>query len=132
MNTPATVERFIQLRAQGRTILSISEELQVAPRTLNKWQKKYRQDLNYHRNVELEKVQDKHLRSHEKELECLSNQLKRVEEVLHERRLSACSTESLFAMSIALRSQIRKQRIEPVFDDADDSTTETPDETPSI
>ncbi len=123
MNTEK-IDRFLELRSKGRTFAAIAAELEVTPRTLMNWQKQHRQELDNRRSMEIEQIQDKFIRSHEKELECVSTMLQRVEEVLHERQLKYCSTESLFAMACRLRNELRKIRIEPVFEFDDDLTDE--------
>jgi cell division protein ZapA (FtsZ GTPase activity inhibitor) len=58
------------------------------------------------------------LGSHEEQLRRLTAELDRVMAVLGKRRMDVLSTESLFLMAATLRSQIRKQRINPVFCDS--------------
>ena len=107
--------RFIDLRAQGRSLARIADELHVSKRTLIAWQRKFREEIADLKSVELEALQDKVLASHEAELSHLADQLARVDSVLGKRKIEYVSTEFLFGMAASLRSQIRKQRVVPVF-----------------
>ena len=87
----------------------------MSKRTLIAWQHKFREEIADLKSVELEALEDKVLASHEAELSHLADHLNRVESVLGKRKLEYVSTEFLFAMASSLRSQIRKQRVVPVF-----------------
>jgi orotate phosphoribosyltransferase-like protein len=127
MHPAETHNRFIELRSQGWTLARIAGELNVSKRTLIQWQRQHQAQIADLRALELEALQDRVLASHEKELASLASQLDRVEAILAKRKLECLSTEFLFCMAGALRSQIRKQRINPVFPGA--SSPATPAET---
>ena len=138
MHNTETHHRFIDLRAQGLSLARIADELHVSKRTLIAWQHKFRDDIADLKSVELEALQDKVLASHEIELSRLAEHLNRVEAVLGKRKLEYVSTEFLFAMASSLRSQIRKQRVVPVFStspsgdpsEPPDTKPQTPDPKP--
>ena len=115
MHNTESHHRFIELRAQGRSLARIAAELQVAKSTLIPWQRKFHRQIADLKNVELEALQEKVLASHEVELSQLAGHLNRVETVLAKRNLEYLSTEFLFCMSGNLRTQIRKQRVVPDF-----------------
>ena len=115
MHDEKTVQRFIDLRAQGWSLARIAAELRVAKCTLIDWQRQFHREIADHKSVELEALQEKLLASHEDELSRLAGHLNRVEAVLAKRNLEVISTEFLFCMAGALRAQIRKQRVLPAF-----------------
>ena len=71
------------------------------------------------------------LASHEIELSRLAEHLNRVEAVLGKRKLEYVSTEFLFGMAASLRSQIRKQRVVPVFSASPSGDSPEPNPQPS-
>lgn len=111
MHTSKTHHRFIELRAQDWSLSRIAAELQVSKPTLIAWKTRFRQEIADLKSVELEALEERVLASYEQELTCLANHLKRVESILSRRNLEVISTEFLFSMAGALRSQIRKQRV---------------------
>jgi transposase-like protein len=121
MHTPETRQRFLELRAQGRTLASLAEQLNVTPRTLFNWHHQYRAQINAFRNLRLEALQEKLLASHENELATLANQLQRVDQILAQRDWECLATEFLVSLATGLRSKIRKQRLNPVFEPLPDS-----------
>ena len=115
MHTTDTRHRFIELRAQGWSLARIAAEIGVSKPTLIQWQRQFEREIMDLKSVELEALQEKVLASHEEELSRLSGHLSRVETILAKRNLDALSTEYLFCMAGALRSQIRRQRVMPQF-----------------
>ncbi len=115
MHTIDTRHRFIELRAQGWSLARIATEIGVSKPTLIQWQRQFEREITDLKSVELEALQEKVLASHEEELSRLASHLSRVETILARRNLEVLSTEYLFCMAGALRSQIRRQRVVPQF-----------------
>ena len=111
MYNAETHNRFIELRAQGWSLAHIAAELDVAKCTLIDWQQKFHREIADLKSLELEALQEKVLTTHEQELSRLAGHLNRVESILAKRNFEYVSTEFLFSMAGALRSQIRKQKV---------------------
>ena len=110
-----THNRFVELRAKGWPLARIAAELQIAKGTAVEWERQHRAQIADLRNLEIEALQDRILASHEAELAALAGQLQRVEDILAKRKFECLSTEYLFCMAGALRSQIRRLRVNPTF-----------------
>ena len=115
MHTTDTRHRFLELRSQGWSLARIATEIGVSKPTLIQWQRQLEREITDLKSVELEALQERLLASHEEELSRLASHLSRVEAILAERNLKVLSTEYLFCMAGALRSQIRRQRVLPQF-----------------
>ena len=118
MHTTDTRHRFLELRSQGWSLARIATEIGVSKPTLIQWQRQLEREITDLKSVELEALQERLLASHEEELSRLASHLSRVEAILAERNLKVLSTEYLFCMAGALRSQIRRQRVLPQFSSA--------------
>jgi transcriptional regulator with XRE-family HTH domain len=119
MHPNDTRHRFLELRAQGWSLARIATEIGVSKPTLIQWQRQFEREITDLKSVELEALQEKVLASHAEELMRLAGHLSRVEAILAKRNLEFLSTEYLFGMAGALRSQIRRQRVLPQFSSPD-------------
>jgi transcriptional regulator with XRE-family HTH domain len=128
MHDQTTRNRFIELRAQGWSLGRIAAEIGVSKPTLINWQRQFQREISDLKSVELEALQEKILASHEEELGRLASHLSRVEAVLAKRNLEVLSTEFLFCMAGALRSQIRRQRVLPEFSSSAEPVAAAPAE----
>jgi hypothetical protein len=113
MHSTETQHRFIELRAKGRSLASIAEEISVSKRTLIDWNRQFETEIADFKVVELEALHEKVLTSHEAELTRLAAHLDRIETVLAKRNLDYVSTESLFCLAATVRAQLRKQTALP-------------------
>ena len=115
MHSVDTKGRFLELRAKGWSLARIAAQIAVSQRTLVDWSRQHYAEIRTLRAVELEAVQEKILATHEHELACLAQQLSRIEAELATRKLHCETTPDLFRLAAALRSEIRKARLEPDF-----------------
>jgi transposase-like protein len=102
-------QRFVQLRAQGRTYSTIAQELGVCKRTLINWSHKFQYEINNQRAIELEALQEALVATREVRARALAAQLAAVEEEIKKRDLSQVSTSRLYSMADALRRQILRE-----------------------
>ena len=102
-------QRFIQMRAQGRTYKSIGEELGVCKRTLINWSRKFQYEINNQRALELEALQEQLVSTREARARALAGQLHAVEEELKKRDLTQVPTSRLYSMADSLRRQILRE-----------------------
>jgi hypothetical protein len=113
MHATDTRLRFVELRAQGWSLVRIAAELQVAKCTLVEWNRAARQEIHDRKSVEIEAMRERILVSQELELQRLTTQLNRIEAVLAKRCLDCLSTESLFMLAATVRAQLRRAGAAP-------------------
>ena len=113
MHGTDTKSQFLELRAKGWSLARIAAQINVSPRTLVDWNRQHRDELTSLRALELEALQEKILATHEIELTHLSQQLKRVEKAVAQRKLEFVDTEDLFRLSSLLRAELCKVRLDP-------------------
>src|SRR5215467_1785944 len=106
MHAPETIQRFIELRAQGSTYARLMAELNVTKPTLIAWSRKHQFEIQNLRAIELEALRDKWLACTTERVNGLGEQLRRVETELAKRDLSGLSTPQLMAAARTLRRQI--------------------------
>lgn len=106
MHDEKTVQRFIELRAQGRTYVQLMAELGVSKPTLIAWSRKHQFQIQNLRAIELEAVADQWLDSIANRVRGLGEQLRQVEAELSTRAVKDLSTTQLYALARSLRRQI--------------------------
>ncbi len=109
MNDIETQQRFVLLRAEGRSFKRIAEELKVSKTTLVKWSRKYQFEIQNQRAIHLEALQEKWLSSRENRVDSLGGQLQQMEAELAKRDVATLTTGQLFALTTSLRRQIRQE-----------------------
>jgi len=115
MHDQETQQKFVALRAQGRSFNGIATELNVARRTLIDWSRKFRFEIQNERAIELEALQEKYVASREERLRRMGEQLGAVEEELKKRSITELSTTRLFALAESLRRQMQRETGEVRF-----------------
>ena len=115
MHDQESQQKFVELRVQGRSFTRIASELNVSKRTLINWSRKFQFEIQNHRVVELEALQEKYLASREEQVARLGEQLTEVEEELKKRSMTDLSTLSLFTLAESLRRKIKQETGEVRF-----------------
>ena len=100
-------QRFIQLRAEGWSFARIAQDLGVSKPTLIKWSRKYRFEIQNHRAILMEQLQEQWLSEHSTRVAALGEQLRKVELELSTRDISGLTTSQLFNLAASLRRQIK-------------------------
>jgi len=108
MHDPQTVNRFIELRAQGWTFARLEPELNVSRPTLIAWSRKHQFTIQNLKAIELESLAEQWLTSTTERVKHLGTCLRQVEGELSRRNLGELTTSQLFALSRALRRQIEQ------------------------
>jgi len=108
MHDDKTVQRFIELRAQGWTYARLMTELNVTKPTLIAWSRKHQFQIHNLKAIELEALREKWLASTTDRVNALGEQLRRVESELAAREPAALTTPQLFALARSLRRQIEQ------------------------
>lgn len=108
MHDDQTVQRFIELRAQGWTYARLMAELNVSKPTLIAWSRKHQSQIQNLKAIELEALREKWLASISARVATFGTQLQQVEAELSQRDLTALSTLQLFGLARHLRRQIEQ------------------------
>ena len=106
MHTPETVQRFVELRAQGWSYARLMTELNVTKPTLIAWSRKHQFDIQNLHAIELEALREKWLASTTERVDKLGMQLQSIETELARRDLSTLNTPQLLTAARDLRRQI--------------------------
>src|SRR5215469_16424379 len=85
MKDQETVQKFIELRAQGWSFTRIATELGVAKSTLTEWSRKFRFEIHNRRALVLDDLQDRILGTVQHRVASLAEKLGRVEQELRQR-----------------------------------------------
>jgi hypothetical protein len=101
-----TVQRFIELRAQGRTYAQLMAELQVSKPTLIAWSRKHQFQIQNLKAIELEALAAKWLASVTDRVNAFGEQLRRIEAEIAKRDPAELTTAQLYTLARHLRRQI--------------------------
>ena len=108
MHDENTVQRFIELRAQGWSYARLMTELNVTKPTLIAWSRKHQFQLQNFKAIELEALGEKWLASTADRVNGLGEQLRQVEGELSQRNLGDLTTLQLYTLALSLRRQIEQ------------------------
>ena len=106
MHDDNTVQRFIELRAQGMTYARLMTELNVSKPTLIAWSRKHQFSIQNLKAIELEALGEKWLASTADRVNALGEQLRHVERELAQRNVGDLTTPQLYTVARSLRRQI--------------------------
>ena len=106
MKDQETQQKFVELRARGRSFARIAEELQVSKRTLIEWSRKFQFEIQNQRAIELEALRERYLATRDEQARQLGERLREVEAELATRQVAELSTPRLFTLAESLRRQL--------------------------
>jgi hypothetical protein len=109
MHAPETRQKFVELSAQGRSLLHIAGELGVAKSTLIEWSRQFRFEIQNQRALELDDLRNKLLGPRQKHAAELAEKLAAVEAELRRRDLTQVSTPRLYSLADSLRRQLERE-----------------------
>jgi hypothetical protein len=109
MKDQETVQKFIELRAQGWSFVRIAAELGVAKSTLTEWSRKFRFEIHNRRALVLDDLQDRILGTVQSRVAGLAEKLGKVENELRQRDLKELTTSQLYSLGASLRRQIERE-----------------------
>jgi len=102
-------QRFLELRAQERSLRSIEKEIGVNRRTLAKWESEHKEELENLKAIELDAMRDEYLMTSCGRVELLGGQLKRLAEELERRDLSDIPTSKLIELTLKLSTSLNAE-----------------------
>jgi hypothetical protein len=106
-------ERFIELRAKGLSLVTISKELKKTRQTLASWNNELQEEIANAKGIELEALYEQHFLSKEHKIKNFSKLLTKISEELDKRDFESVSTEKLIDIKIKLTEQLKAEYIEP-------------------
>jgi len=109
MKDQETIQRFINLRAQGMAFAKIADELKVSKPTLIEWSRRYQFEIQNLRTVETEALAAQCLASRQHRWEQLGLHLRQVEEELAKRDLSEIPVSQLLSHAARLRAETGRE-----------------------
>jgi len=116
MKSAQTKQKFLELRAQGKSLRAIEMEIGTSRGTLAKWEQDYREELTNLKAIELDAMREKYLLTNQAQLDLLGTQFTRLKEELEKRDLSDVPTPKLFELvlkySTRLAEDFPAQRID--------------------
>ena len=109
MKDHETVQRFIELRAQGLSFARIAQELAVSKNTLIEWSRSHQFEIQNLRSIETELLAERCFASRQQRWESLARHLARLDEELAKRDLSQVPTARLFHLASLLRAEVHRE-----------------------
>jgi hypothetical protein len=106
MHDGNTIQRFIELRAQGWSYARLMTELNVTKPTLIAWSRKHQFQIQNLKAIELEALGEKWLASVADRVNGLGEQLRKIESELGRRDVGDLTTTQLYSLARSLRRQI--------------------------
>lgn len=111
MKDQALKDRFIELRAQGKSFSRISEEINVSKPTLITWSHELGERIKNLRAIHDEALYEKYRLTQEHELQILSRQLEVIEKELETRPVFDVPTDKLYGLLFKVMEETRKGRM---------------------
>jgi transcriptional regulator with XRE-family HTH domain len=109
MKDNETKDRFVELRAQGKSFATIAEELNVSKPTLIEWSKDLQVEIANLRAVNVEALHERYRLTKERQLQALSHQLETVEAEIEKRGLTDVPTDKLFNILFKLSDELQEE-----------------------
>jgi transposase-like protein len=105
----AVKDRFLDLRAAGKSLRAIAEELNVHPNTLFRWNKQLKDQVAERRALELEVLAEKYYMLREKRITLIGRQLERIIQDLDRYNLEDVSTPKLLDLLLMYTAALRRE-----------------------
>jgi transcriptional regulator len=105
-----TQHRFLELRAQGKSLRTVADELAVGRQTLVRWEREYKEQIENLKAMELDALLERHRLTVQAQIERYGVELKRVTEELQKRDLADVPTPKLYDIMIKLHVRVEGAR----------------------
>ena len=100
------IQKFLVLRAQGKSFRTIEKEIGTNRGTLAKWEREHLEELKNLKAVERDTMREKYLLTNHAQLELLGTQFTRLKEELERRDLSDIPTPKLFELVLKYSTRL--------------------------
>jgi hypothetical protein len=108
MHTQETKDRFLELRAKGRSLADIADALNVSKRTLVDWNRELQTEIHALRAVEREALHHRILDTREADIDLLASIQKKISSVLADRDLVGLRTKEVLRLYLQFRHEAEK------------------------
>jgi len=109
------IEKFMELRAKGKSFNQIAQQLKVGKQTLIDWNKEFKEEVANRKALEIEALQEKYFLTVQKSIEFYGSKIQRLENELKHRELLEVQTEKLFELLLKYRAALKDLSMEPIF-----------------
>ena len=109
MRDQETKERFMVLRAKGKSFSSIAQELNVSKQTLINLSRDLKGEIENLESIEVEALREKYSLTTQKRLEFLGESLNKIKSELESRDLSQIPTDRLLTMYFGCLKQLQAE-----------------------
>ena len=101
-----TKHRFVELRAQGKSLGTVADELTVGLQTVVRWERELKEQIENLKAMELDALLERHQLTVQAQIERFGFELKRVTEELQKRDLAGVPTPKLYDIMIKLHARV--------------------------
>ena len=116
MHDNDTKDRFIELRAAGKSLASIASNIGVSKSTLIDWNRRLQPEIRQLRALEFEAFYEKTVASRKQEVTSMVSFLKKIEHILDIRTFGGSPDKVLFDYYLLFRRELRDMRSELAAD----------------
>lgn len=109
MKDSQSKQRFIQLRAEGRSYESIAQELKVCKNTALKWGHELADDINNLKFTICDNIIEQYKISIHEKLVKLFEEIKKVDAAIQQKNYNELSTKDLILLREKLENKMRKE-----------------------
>lgn len=108
-------EKFIELRAEGRTLVKVAKELKIAYNTAVDWNKEFLEEIDAAKAFQVEEMMEKYRMTRDKRIEMYGERLLALQDELAKRDLSEIPTGKLFEMMMKCSKELQTEIGTPKF-----------------
>ena len=101
-----TKERFVELRAQGRSFDSIADELKMSKTTLIKWSRELEKEINNAQYLAYQRLIEQYKLTKIERADLIMQALQRVNDAIGQKDVNAMSIKELLMLSDKLENQL--------------------------
>jgi len=114
-HSPEIKNKFIEMRAEGRTLSAIAKELGIARNTAVNWSRELSEEIAAIKAFKTEEMIEKYRMTKEKRIEVYGNRLLAIQDELAKRDLSEVPTNKLFDMEVKCSKVVEAEISNPAF-----------------
>jgi hypothetical protein len=103
-----TKQKFLELRAQGKSLRGVADELGIGLQTAVRWERELKEQIENQRAMELEQLQEEYWLTEHDRIKCFGGQLQQIRDQLNKRDLSDVETPKLLDMELKLDAALSK------------------------
>ena len=102
-------EKFIQLRAEGKSYRAIADELCVAKTTVQEWGKEYAEEISRIKSERLEGIYEQYHMSKEARIKALAESLAQINNTLASAQLDTVEPDKLLRLKLQYTEALKKE-----------------------